>query len=194
MKSLLHTSLFILLPLFGSSLFTACHAQEQAVEVAVTAEAVAIEVEAVVEEKTELVFEAQNLNGEVVNLGDQIGQGKWSLVMFWQLECSVCRQQEPVISEFHDKYADKNVEVIAISIDGMERVDEVKAFMAEKGFSYPTYVGDLGMMAFNYQAITEVPFRGTPTFLLFNPEGELKGDNPGPVRLEALEKFIASRS
>ena len=142
----------------------------------------------------EVVFEAQTLKGDTVNLADQIGQGKWTLVMFWQVECSVCRQQEPIISEFHEKYKDLNAEVIGISIDGMQRIDDVKEFLAARDLSYPNYVGDLGMMAFNYQAITEVPFRGTPTYLLFNPAGELLGDNPGPVRMEALEKFIASRS
>lgn len=142
----------------------------------------------------EVVFQAQTLEGDTVNLADQIGKGKWTLVMFWQVECSVCRQQEPVISEFHEKYSKDNAEVIGISIDGMERIDDVKEFLASRHLSYPNYVGDLGMMAFNYQAITEVPFRGTPTYLLFSPEGELLGDNPGPVRMEALENFIASRS
>lgn len=155
------------------------------------AEAVQAEMPAVA---PEMVFEAQTLTGDTINLGNQIGQGKWTLVMFWQVECSVCRQQEPIISEFHEKYKELNAEVIGISIDGMERIDDVKQFLAARDLSYPNYVGDLGMMAFNYQAITEVPFRGTPTYLLFNPAGELLGDNPGPVRMEALEKFIASRS
>lgn len=142
----------------------------------------------------EVVFQAQTLDGDTVNLADQIGQGKWTLVMFWQVECSVCRQQEPVISEFHEKYSEDNAEVIGISIDGMERIDDVKDFLASRDLSYPNYVGDLGMMAFNYQAVTENSFRGTPTYLLFSPDGKLEGDNPGPVRMEALENFIASRS
>lgn len=159
-----------------------------------TAEPVDAVVPEAAEVQPQMVFEAQTLKGDTVNLADQIGQGKWTLVMFWQVECSVCRQQEPIISKFHEKYSDKNAEVIGISIDGMERIDDVKEFLGDRDLSYPNFVGDLGMMAFNYQAITEVPFRGTPTYLLFSPEGELLGDNPGPVRMEALENFIASRS
>jgi len=157
------------------------------------AEAVAAE-SSVVEETAEMVFEAQTLNGEVINIADQIGKGKWSLVMFWQVDCTVCRQQEPIISEFHEKYKDDNAEVIGITIDGMEKIDEINNFLAGRDLSYPNYVGDLAMMAFNYEVIAERGFRGTPTYLLFNPAGELMGDNPGPVRLEALENFIASRS
>jgi len=126
---------------------------------------------------TEMVFEAQTLKGEVVNIGDQIGKGKWSLVMFWQVDCTVCRQQEPIISEFHEKYKDTNAEVIGITIDGMEKIDEINNFLAGRDLSYPNYVGDLGMMAFNYEVIAERGFRGTPTYLLFNPAGELMGDN-----------------
>lgn len=146
--------------------------------------------QAVVEE---LVFEVSSLDGETVDLGDTIGNGKWTLVMFWQLDCSICRQQEPVISEFHSKYADKNAQVVGVAIDGMKQAAQIREFLDQRDLSYPNYVSDLGIAAFNYQAISQVPFRGTPTYLLFNPEGELRGDNPGPVRLEALENFIATR-
>ncbi len=178
----------LLLALLIAGISTFVYSQGEATQ-AVDSDEVVTEV---VEPK--MVFEAQTLKGDTVNLADQIGQGKWTLVMFWQVECSVCRQQEPIISEFHEKYSEKNAEVIGISIDGMERIDDVKDFLGSRDLSYPNFVGDLGMMAFNYQAITEVPFRGTPTYLLFSPEGELLGDNPGPVRMEALENFIASRS
>ena len=42
--------------------------------------------------------------------------------------------------------------------------------------------------------MTEENLRGTPTYLLFNPEGELLGNNPGRLSVEAIESFIARKS
>ena len=50
------------------------------------------------------------------------------------------------------------------------------------------------MVSLNYEVITEESFRGTPTFLLFTPEGELIGNMPGKLSINALESFIERKS
>ena len=56
--------------------------------------------------------------------------------------------------------------------------------------SFDNLIGELTVVAFNYEASTEEPLQGTPTYMMFNPQGQLVGHNPGPVKIEALEKFI----
>ena len=70
----------------------------------------------------------------------------------------------------------------------------VKSHLETNPTSYPNYIGSLAMIGFNFQTITEQSFRGTPTYLVFSPEGKLMGQNAGPMRLEALENFIDKRS
>lgn len=62
--------------------------------------------------------------------------------------------------------------------------------LANNELSYPNYIGNLALVGWNYQVVTEEAFRGTPTYILFSPQGELLGVNPGAMRLEALEGFI----
>ena len=129
--------------------------------------------------------------GEDVVLDDLKGNGKWTLVMLWATDCHVCHIDKPEISAFHTKHKDDDAEVIGIALDGIERLGKVKNYIAANNPSFPSYVGDIAIIASHYYGMTEENLRGTPTYLLFSPEGELLGNNPGRLRVEAIEKFIA---
>ena len=137
-------------------------------------------------------FELKDFNGESVSLDDQIGNNKWTLVMFWAHHCGVCKAEFPVISELHSNR--KDIDVVGISIDGEEGKPLAQAFLDDTNPSFPSYLTSLSLTAFNYQALTQEEFRGTPTFLLFTPDGELLGNNPGKLSIESLEKFIDNNS
>ena len=72
-------------------------------------------------------FELEAFNGEKVSLDDKIGQGKWTLVMFWAHHCGVCKVEFPIYSNFHANRDD--VDVIGISIDGQDGKDLAQAFI-----------------------------------------------------------------
>ena len=137
-------------------------------------------------------FELEDFNGTPINLDDKIGQDKWTLVMFWAHHCGVCKAEFPTISNFHS--AREDVDVVGISIDGDENKHLAENFLEYTNPSFPSYITNLTLVAFNYQELTEEEFRGTPTFLLFTPQGELIGNNPGKMSIESLEKFIDSNS
>ncbi|MBX2849939.1 MAG: TlpA family protein disulfide reductase [Acidiferrobacterales bacterium] len=137
-------------------------------------------------------FELEEFSGEKIRLDDKIGQGRWSLVMFWAHHCGVCKVEMPIFSEFHTRRDD--VDVIGISIDGPEDKHLAVDFLESYQPSFSSYLSSLTIVAANYQAITEEEFRGTPTFLLFTPHGELIGNNPGKMSIDALEKFIDRNS
>ncbi|MGF1644489.1 MAG: TlpA family protein disulfide reductase, partial [Thiotrichales bacterium] len=105
-----------------------------------------------------------------------------------------CMREKPVMSDFHDAHKDKDAIVVGVAIDGMANVASVRDRIREHRTTYPTLVGELGTIAVNFEAFAQEAFRGTPTFWLFNPTGELLGVNPGPVRPEAIESFIARKS
>ena len=137
-------------------------------------------------------FELQEFNGSKINLEDKIGQGKWTLIMFWAHDCGVCRAETPAISEFHSRR--KDVEVIGVSIDGNEKKHLAQEFLDSTKPSFKSYLGDIGLVATNYEIMTEEGFRGTPTFILFTPDGTLLGNNPGKLSITALEGFIDRNS
>ena len=133
-------------------------------------------------------------NGDIVDLDTMIGQGKWTLVMIWATNCHICHEQKPKISAFHDKHKDTDAHVVGIALDGPERMDAIKAYIEKNKPTFPSYAGDIAIVASHYLAMTEESLRGTPTYLLFNPEGELLGNNPGPLSVDAIERFMARKS
>lgn len=139
-------------------------------------------------------MELQELNGEVVDLDDYTGDGKWLLVMIWSTTCHICEEQKPSISKFHNKHKDTDAQVLGIAIDGMKNIDAIKANVESQKTSFPSLVGELVVVASSYQGMTQESLRGTPTYLLFNPKGKLVGNNPGPMRIDALEQFMARKS
>lgn len=140
-------------------------------------------------------LDLRTLSGGEAGLDQYVGKGKWVLVMFWATECPICERDKPGISAFHSKHKDKDAMVVGVAIDGMENIEAIKQNIETHKPGFPNLVAsDLGVMAMNYQIAAEEEFRGTPTYWFFSPEGELSGVNPGPVRLEALESFMAKRT
>ncbi len=132
--------------------------------------------------------------GEQLKLEDLTGQGKWTLVMFWATDCHICKLQKPDMSAFHEKYKNSKAEVIGVALDGPEEMDAIRQYIKETKPSFPSYVSDGIIISSYYYSVTEDTLRGTPTYLLFSPEGELLGNNPGMLSVEAIENFIARKS
>lgn len=135
-------------------------------------------------------IEVQTLEGKFTTLAQQFEEGKWTLVMLWTANCGICVSEYPVMSEFHDKHKDVDAKVIGVSLDGYSQLEKIANHIDEMPMSFDNFVGDITTVAFNYESSTEEPLQGTPTYLMFNPKGQLVGHNPGPVKIEALEKFI----
>lgn len=136
----------------------------------------------------------RDFNGKPVSLNAYVGKGKWTLVMFWALKCPICERNKPAISSFYKENKGKNAQVIGVVIDGMDKKKEIEAYLAKNPTGFPNYVAELELMAINYQIASDETFRGTPTYWLFSPKGELLAVNPGPIRKKALEDYIASHS
>ena len=138
------------------------------------------------------------MNGEPMDeprsQGLQIGQGKWTLVMIWVTNCHICKEQKPKISAFHNEHKGIDASVFGIAMDGAGKLSKVKDFIVKHKVTFPNFVGDMMGVMKDYEKLTNEPFRGTPTYLLFNPDGVLKGNNPGPVTISALESFIERHS
>ncbi|MEM7401232.1 MAG: TlpA disulfide reductase family protein [Pseudomonadota bacterium] len=134
--------------------------------------------------------EVRTLEGKFTTLSQHFEEDKWTLVMLWTTDCGICQREYPMISEFHDKHKDKNAKVIGVSLDGYSKLEKITKHIDEMPMTFDNLIGEITVVAFNYQNATEEPLRGTPTFLMFNPNGQLVGHNPGPVKPEALEQFI----
>ena len=133
-------------------------------------------------------------DGAPTTLDNLTGNGKWTLVMIWATDCHICKIQKPEMSAFHNERKDVDAHIVGIALDGPKQMDLINDYMVDNNVSFPTFVGDTAIIASHYFGMTEENLRGTPTYLLFNPEGELLAINPGRLTVEALEAFIARNS
>jgi len=132
-----------------------------------------------------------NIDGTLVTSEADIGNGKWQLVMIWSTDCHICAAMKPTLSAFHDKHKESDAQVYGIALDGRQNIELVERYMIDHKVSFPTYIGELGLIAVNFEINTETRFAGTPTYLLFNPTGELVGMDVGMLSIDELEAFIA---
>lgn len=139
-------------------------------------------------------LELTSMEGKVTSLAQLVGDDQWSIAVFWSHSCHICRQETPAINAFHLKNKDSVARVIGISIDGTNRKRLIKKFMADTSMQFPSYITQLPTMAVDFLTLTQESFRGTPTFLIFNPKGTLVAMQVGQLRMDALDKFIKERS
>ena len=135
-----------------------------------------------------------DVNGEGITNEANLGDGKWKVVMIWATDCHICAIMKPRLSKFHDKNKDTVAEVYGIALDGHDQHEAVKKYMIDHDVSFPTFIGEFGLVAANFEINSQTPLRGTPTYLLFNPEGELLAIDFGMLDVDAIDTFIGNNT
>ncbi|MBD3619732.1 MAG: TlpA family protein disulfide reductase [Chromatiales bacterium] len=133
----------------------------------------------------------QDFDGRPAGLADHIGQDeRWLVVMIWESNCPACNRVAHQYVDFHEFNADRRARVLGISIDGPAAVADAKAFVERHQVQFPNLIGDPAEVAMRYRQLTGNAFVGTPSFLLFDPQGQLRGYQAGMMPAEVVERFI----
>jgi thiol-disulfide isomerase/thioredoxin len=135
-------------------------------------------------------FNVQNFKYQTVNINDVVGDGRWTLVMIWTTDCVPCEEQKPMIQEFHDAHFESNARVIGIAADGMGKIDEISGIIERHKTTYPNYIADAKTFKDDYAGLTKKKYRATPTYILFDPDGAMKGVAVGPISRDKLEAAV----
>ena len=80
------------------------------------------------------VFTAEDLDGGSVQVGKPTG--KVQLIDFWATWCGPCVQELPIIIELMDKYADRDVQLLAVNVN--EDSETIRKFQDEKDLVFTT--------------------------------------------------------
>lgn len=136
----------------------------------------------------------KDFNGTFHSLDEYTGKGKWAIVMIWASDCGVCNAEAKNYVKFNKAHKDKDAYILGISMDGDERQLDAEAFIERHGVDFHNLIGEPDTVAGMYSSLTGRPWVGTPTFLLFNPAGELRAAQVGAVPPHLIESYIAKET
>ena len=112
--------------------------------------AVALVVRSSAGERANLNFTLDDMNGAKVDLAKYAG--KPLIINLWATWCGPCRLEMPQLVGFADKYKDRGLTVIGVSVD--DAPDAIRAFAEEYKVTYPMLVGlgqDPFLMSVGYE-------------------------------------------
>lgn len=138
-------------------------------------------------------FLVTDFEGNRIEVNDYIGDGRWTLVMLWQLNCIPCEKQKPAVEAFHGKYQSTKAKVLGLVIDGHEYIPQIESFMTQKPTAFPSLVvfGDV----FKDQIMKETGknFPAAPGYLVYSPSGELKLAINSVINIDELIGYLESQ-
>jgi thiol-disulfide isomerase/thioredoxin len=133
----------------------------------------------------------QDFDGGYHLLEEKIVTGRWTLLALWRSDCHVCNEEIDEIIRFHRDNAEHRAVVLGLALDGLAARFDEQAFIARHGVNFPNLITDESNAAALYEQATGEAWIGTPTFLIFSPDGKLAAKQVGGVTQKLIEDFIA---
>jgi thiol-disulfide isomerase/thioredoxin len=134
------------------------------------------------------LFVFNDTNDKPVALADLL-KGNYVYIDIWATWCGPCIAEIPSLKKIEEKYHDKPIKFVSISIDAKKDIDKWKKFVKDRELGgVQVYAGTNSAFVKNYN----VPF--IPRFILIAPDGKIiaeDADRPSnPKLLEQLDKLL----
>jgi peroxiredoxin len=132
------------------------------------------------------------LQGDELSLEASARKGP-TLVTFWALWCSPCKQELRALQTLYDRYASKGFTVVAVNQDNPKSLAKVRSYVAAQAFTFPVTLDPNGQLLqkFNGQAIPYSVFLDSTATVTHVSIGYLPGDE---AKLEErLVSMLADR-
>ncbi len=136
----------------------------------------------------------QDFDGNPRNMDTFTSSGSWLVLMIWAHDCRICDEEVGSFEQYHLKTDTKAFQVVGLSLDGMDGKSKALGFIRRHKLTFPNLIGELTEVMSYYRSMTHSMFVGTPSILLFSPQGEIKAVQVGPASPEAIEKFVSKNS
>lgn len=136
----------------------------------------------------------KGLDGKSHSADEYIGKGKWVLVNIWGPRCPPCVDEMAELQNFHDDHKNKDAIVLGIALDfpgfGPAIEKEVRDFTENYFISFPVLLGDANSITLLGGGL----LKGTPTSLIYSPEGKLEAIRLGTVTQQLIEEYLLENS
>jgi len=133
-------------------------------------------------------------DNQPVEIANYIEKDKWLLVMIWASDCHICNREVHAYVDFHFKHEETKARVLGVSVDGKTKKKAAELFIKRHELNFPNLIGEPNEVASWFEKLTGQNWMGTPTLLIYSPEGDLRVQQIGAIPLELVEKFIQRES
>ncbi len=122
-------------------------------------------------------FELNDQNGNKVKLSDF--KGKNIYIDFWATWCKPCVGEIPELKKLEEKFKDKNIVFLSISLDNIKDVEKWKSFIAKKELGGTHLIVE---NAWQSKIVKDYTIESIPRFVIIDAEGNLVDiDAPRPT-------------
>lgn len=134
-------------------------------------------------------FDYVNFKGGTTKLSDL--NGKYVYIDVWATWCGPCRAEIPFLKKVEEKYHDKNIAFVSISVDVDKDLEKWKKFVEEK------QLGGIQLFAdknWNSDFMKSFSINSIPRFILIDPSGKVVSADAArpssPKLQEQLDGFL----
>lgn len=138
-----------------------------------------------------LVSFSNNVKAPDFNLKDQYGvvhslenyKGKVIFLNFWATWCPPCKKEMPDIENIYKEYGENKKDVVILGVNS-EKENEVKKFLKDKGYTFPTVIDE------NSEVMRKYFIQAFPTSFVIDKEGNVYGYVMGGLTKEQIKQVI----
>lgn len=138
-----------------------------------------------------LVSFSNNAKAPNFNLKDQYGivhslenyKGKVIFLNFWATWCPPCKKEMPDIEDIYKEYGENKKDVVILGVNS-EKENEVKKFLKDKGYTFPTLIDE------NSEVMRKYFIQAFPTSFVIDKEGNVYGYVMGGLTKEQIRQVI----
>jgi thiol-disulfide isomerase/thioredoxin len=121
-----------------------------------------------------------DMQEKAISLADL--KGKTVLLDFWATWCPPCQADAPAIEKLNQKFGDKDLKVIGISMD--EDRETVEKYLKKHPHNFPVVLSSDNLMPRAYQ------IHVFPTYIVIGPDGTLVTAEQGDQGISSLQKTL----
>jgi cytochrome c biogenesis protein CcmG, thiol:disulfide interchange protein DsbE len=112
-------------------------------------------------------------NGDSVSLAAL--RGKPVLLNVWATWCHPCRDEIPELQQIHERYRDRGLELVGVSVDAAGQEEAIGAFARQYGMTYPVWRDPDEIVSATFLVV------GVPATFLIDRSGIVRWKKTGPI-------------
>lgn len=119
-------------------------------------------------------YRAVSVNGDSVSLDGL--RGKPVLLNVWATWCHPCRDEIPELQRLYERYRERGLELVGVSVDAVGHDDAIGAFARQYGMTYPVWRDPDETVSATFLVV------GVPATFLIDRGGILRWKKTGPIQ------------